>query len=163
MIGVWCTISINHITGPIFYEGTLDAEWYSNEILKPFFVNLAPAEDLVILCKMAQLHKQLRKQSENYTVFGEFNGEDIIISKCLWPPRSPDLNPCDYLWGKLKHCVRQQSTWPVRSKTIFVKQFTTFSNVNCKQVSRNLFKRILACLAADGRHFEYLLWWWVQY
>jgi hypothetical protein len=36
-------------------------------------------------------------------VFGEINGEDKIISKGLWPPRSPDLNPYDfYLWGKLK-------------------------------------------------------------
>jgi hypothetical protein len=25
-IGVWCAISINSIIGPIFYEGTLDAE-----------------------------------------------------------------------------------------------------------------------------------------
>jgi hypothetical protein len=36
-------------------------------------------------------------------VFGELKGEDRIISKDLWPPRSPDLNPCDFhLWGKLK-------------------------------------------------------------
>jgi hypothetical protein len=45
-------------------------------------------------------------------VFGELNGEDIIISKGLWPSRSPDLNPCDfYLLGQLeKCCVCQQST-----------------------------------------------------
>jgi hypothetical protein len=39
-------------------------------------------------------------------VFGEINGEDTIISKGLWPPRSPGLNPCEfYLWGKLKDFV----------------------------------------------------------
>ena len=29
--------------------------------------------------------------------------EDKFIDKKKWPPRSPDLNPCDYyLWGYLK-------------------------------------------------------------
>jgi hypothetical protein len=40
------------------------------------------------------------------SVSREFNGEDRIISKGLWPPRSSDLNPCDsYLWVKLKSVV----------------------------------------------------------
>jgi hypothetical protein len=30
------------------------------------------------------------------SVFGEFHGEDRIISKGLWPPRPPDLNPCSF-------------------------------------------------------------------
>jgi hypothetical protein len=39
-------------------------------------------------------------------VFGELNGDDRIIIKGFWPPRSPDLNPCDfYLWGKLRNIV----------------------------------------------------------
>jgi hypothetical protein len=36
-----------------------------------------------------------------HEVFGE-----RVISRGLWPPRSPDLNPCDfYLWGTLKEKV----------------------------------------------------------
>jgi hypothetical protein len=58
-------------------------------------------EDSVILCKAAQLHTQGR-----CGVFGEFNREERIICKGLWPPRSLDINPCDfYLWGKLKSVV----------------------------------------------------------
>jgi hypothetical protein len=34
-----------HIIGLIFYEETLDAECYINEILDQFFVNLASAEE----------------------------------------------------------------------------------------------------------------------
>jgi hypothetical protein len=32
--------------------------------------------------------------------------DDRIISKNLWPPRSPDLTPIDYfLWGYMKQVV----------------------------------------------------------
>jgi hypothetical protein len=44
-IGICCAISANDIIGPIFYEGTLDAERCMNEILNPLFVNVAPAEE----------------------------------------------------------------------------------------------------------------------
>jgi hypothetical protein len=58
------------------------------------------------------------------------NGEDRIISKDLWPPRSPDLNPCDfYLWGRLKSVVHTNNTYDLEA----LKQFTTFSNVNCNK------------------------------
>jgi hypothetical protein len=42
---LWCAIRANHFFELIFYEGTLDTERYINEILNPFFVNLAPAEE----------------------------------------------------------------------------------------------------------------------
>jgi hypothetical protein len=43
------------------------------------------------------------KKAQNYlrSKFGE-----KFIDKKKWPPRSPDLNPCDYfLWGYLKSRV----------------------------------------------------------
>jgi hypothetical protein len=41
-----CAISANRIIGLIFYERTLDPQQYINKILNPFFVNLAPAEEI---------------------------------------------------------------------------------------------------------------------
>ena len=34
----------------------------------------------------------------------KFGGK--FVNKEMWPPRSPDLNPCDnYLWGNLKQTI----------------------------------------------------------
>jgi hypothetical protein len=60
----------------------------------------------VILCKMVRLHTAKKTILALRGVFGEFNGEERIISKSLWSPISPDLKPCDfYLWGKLTRVV----------------------------------------------------------
>jgi hypothetical protein len=102
---VWYAISANSIIGPIFYKGTLYAERYINKIRNPYFVNLHLLKKYsVTLCKTVRPHTQLKKLSELHgvCVWGEFNGEDRIISKGLWPPCIPRPYPCDFcLWGKL--------------------------------------------------------------
>jgi hypothetical protein len=53
-ISVWCAISANCIIGLIFYEGTLDAEWYINELSIHFsLIWHLQKKDSVILCKTA--------------------------------------------------------------------------------------------------------------
>jgi hypothetical protein len=79
-------------------------------------------------------------------VFGEINREDRIISKCLWPPRSPDLNPCGfYLWGKLKSVVylyaNNQHDLEALKQNIR-EAIYNIQQLELQQVSRNLFKRI---------------------
>jgi hypothetical protein len=46
-------------------------------------------------------HTANHSMNEINQVFG-----DRVVTTGLWPPRSPDLNPCYfYLWGKLKDKV----------------------------------------------------------
>jgi hypothetical protein len=85
-------------------------------------------------------------------VLGEINWEDRIIIKGLWPHRSPDLDLCDfYLWGKLKSVVYANNPLDLEA----LKQ-------NIREAIYKL-QQIQACLTAEGRHFEHLLCWWVQY
>jgi hypothetical protein len=37
-IGVWCAMSARRVIGPIFYDYTVNAVRYVNNILRPFFV-----------------------------------------------------------------------------------------------------------------------------
>jgi hypothetical protein len=77
--------------GPIFSEGILHSQRYINEILNPFFVNLAPAEERFSYFIQDGATPHTAKESIRALrgAFGEINGEDRISSKGLWPPRSP--------------------------------------------------------------------------
>jgi hypothetical protein len=105
---------------------------------------------------MVWLHTELWKLSKHYGVFEEFNGEDRIISKGLWPPRSPDLKLCDfYLWGKLKSVVYVNNPHDLEALNQNIREeIYNIQQSKLRQISWNLFKRIQACLTAEGRHFE---------
>jgi hypothetical protein len=89
-------------------------------------------------------------------VFGEINGEDRIISKGLWPPRSQDLNPCDfYLWGKLRSVVYANNPHDLEAlKQIIREEIYNIQQSELQQVSGNVFKRIQACLTAEGIFYD---------
>jgi hypothetical protein len=85
--------------------------------------------------------------------------EEGIISRGLWPPRSPDPSFRDfYLWGNVKQevyknnpcsieALQNEITHAIRSTAVYKLQ----------KVSHNLFKQCEACLQAEGGHFEHLL------
>jgi hypothetical protein len=93
-------------------------------------------------------------------VFGEINGGNRIISKGLWPPRSPDLNPCVFhLWGKLKSIVYANNPHDLEALKQNIREAVyNIQKRELQQTSRSLFKRIQACLTAESRHFEHLSW-----
>jgi hypothetical protein len=99
-IGVWCAISAYRIIGPIFYDDTVNAARYVNNILSPFFAKLTEEKRLysVLQLDSATANMAYASLEALRKVFG-----DHIISHGLWPPRAPDLVPCDFhLWGILK-------------------------------------------------------------
>jgi inhibitor of nuclear factor kappa-B kinase subunit alpha len=85
--------------------------------------------------------------------------ENRLISRGLWLARSPDLNPCDfYLWGNPKDKVYSNNPLTlVELKQSIRETISSIEVSELKQVSNNIFKRLEACLRAEGRHFEHLL------
>lgn len=73
-----------------------------------------------------------------------------------WPPRSPDLAPCDFfLWGYLKEKVytnRPQTTDAL--KAAIRTEMARIPPEMTARVMQNFRNRLTRCIANDGRHLE---------
>ena len=71
-----------------------------------------------------------------------------IISKDVWPPRSPDLNPQDfYLLGAAKSTVYRDRPRTLDDLQAAIKAF--IQSISSKQLQ--------ACIDATGGHFQHNL------
>jgi hypothetical protein len=81
---------------------------------------------------------------------------DRFIDKKTWPPRSPDLNPCDFfLWGYLKS--RVYNPLPNNLDELKANRAREISNID-KDVLKNTFlnfsKRCNLVIEANGHHIN---------
>ena len=108
-IGVWCGMYRRRIIGSIFLDATITTAAYM-EIFNTF-VNQLDDEELstgYFQQDGATSHTSHAGMAEIQSFFG-----DLVISKGLWPPRSPDLTPPDYFsWGYLKGELTKTSHEP---------------------------------------------------
>ena len=91
---VWCGISANRVFGPYYFEDTVNQVNYL-EMLKKFFwpklLRTAEYKKYYFQQDGARPHTATTVQTWLTEKFG-----DKFIDKDSWPPRSPDLNPCDF-------------------------------------------------------------------
>jgi hypothetical protein len=85
--------------------------------------------------------------------------EDRIISRGLWPPRSPDLSFCVfYLWGNLKGKVYKNNPHSIEAiQAEITRVIGSIAGDKLQKVSHNLFMRCEACLQVEGGPFQHLL------
>ena len=83
--------------------------------------------------------------------------KDRIISKNIWPPRSPDPTPADFfLWGLLKSKVYKNTPRTIEQLKDAIRQETEAVNVDTLGiVLQNLEKRIQVCLDVKGDHSQH--------
>ena len=101
---VWCAISADRVFGPYFFENTVKKENYL-EMIQTFFwpkiLRTSNYQKYYFQQDGATPHTADKVQNWLTRKFS-----DKFLNKKMWPPRSPDLNPCDYyLWGHLKSVV----------------------------------------------------------
>jgi len=85
---------------------------------------------------------------------------DRVISKGLWPPRSPDLTPPDYfLWGYLKGRVYQNKSRTIDAlKANITEEIQAATADLLARTFQNVARQIQSCLGANGGHLQHMLW-----
>jgi len=85
--------------------------------------------------------------------------DDRIISKTLWPPRSPDLSPPDFfLWGALK--VKAYANRPRTIQELennIRREIAAISEDVLQATFTKMKRRVQLCLDSGGEHFQHLL------
>jgi len=84
---------------------------------------------------------------------------DRVISKGLWPLRSPDLTPPDYfLWGDLKGRVYQNKPRTIDAlKANITEEIQAVTADLLARIFQNMACRVQSCLDANGGHFQHVL------
>ena len=94
---VWCAISANRVFGPYYFEDTVNQHNYL-EMLKNYFwpkvLKTAEYKKYYFQQDGARSHTAKTVQTWLKDQFGK-----KFIDKDMWPPQSPDLNPCDFFYG----------------------------------------------------------------
>jgi len=154
---VWCAFSGNKVYGPYFFENTVNGETYL-EMLKNFFwprhLYYEKKQRYFFQQDGAPPHRCKLVQEWLKDKFG-----DRFLDSSKWPPRSPDLNPCDFsLWGDLKSKVYNPRPKTLQElKDNIEREIKIFSKTDLKSIFLNLKKRLVLLKQVNGRHFEHLL------
>jgi hypothetical protein len=84
---------------------------------------------------------------------------DRILSREIWPQRSPDLTPCDYyLWVAVKGAVYEHNPHTFVELKEAITNFTrNIPSIELSRVFANKIRRVVACLQARGSRFQHLL------
>jgi len=143
------------IIGPIFFDATITTAAYM-EIFNTVVNQLVDEELSIGYFQQdgATSHTSHASMPEIQSFFG-----DRVISKGLWPPRSPDLTPPDYfLWGYLKGTVYRNK--PRTTDTLKANITEEIQAVTVDVLARtfqNMAFRVQSCLDANGDHFRHML------
>ena len=89
-IGVWVGMSRRRIVGPIFFSDTFNPQRYCDNIVYPIIAR--SKEDEIDNAYFQQNGTTAHTAHMSMALLDDVFA-DRIISKTIWPPRSPDLRP----------------------------------------------------------------------
>jgi len=154
-------MSRRRIIGPIFFDATITTAAYM-EIFNTFVNQLDDEELSIGYFKQngATSHTSHACMAEVQSFIG-----DRVISKGIWPPRSPDLTPPDYfLWGYLKGGVYQNKPRTVDALRANITELIQAVTADAlARTFHNMARRVQSRLDANGGHFQHMLWCHISY
>ena len=155
---VWAAIWRSGIYGPFFFDETVNKDRYL-QMLKDEFWPMVRADGranrIIFMLDGAPPHWGLPVRNWlNEQMPQRWMGRGS--PNMPWPPRSPDLTPCDFfLWGFLKSKVYQTrpSTIPELKERITA-AFQEVTREMCQQTVVSYRERLELIIDNDGRHVE---------
>lgn len=163
---VWAGIVGNRILGPYFIEGRLTGGTYLDmlrTVISDFMDDVPLAlvhhRDFYFQQDGAPPHYAAAVRDYLNTEYGNrWIGRGGPVP---WPPRSPDLTPCDFfLWGEIKRRVyveEAQSLDDLKRKICEAFDEVKSDTAVLNKIKDNVQKRARLCLERNGLHFEQLL------
>lgn len=149
--------------GPVFIEGTVDAESYLRmlqnvlpELLNGLRLPQNVRENIIFMHDGAPAHWSI--DVRRYLDVAYPNKWIGRGGPMRWPARSPDLNICDYfLWGHIKQIVyRNDVQNRDTTRTLIVDAFQSIPSDILQRATEDLPRRLNLCLQRHGGHFEHL-------
>lgn len=159
---VWVGFYRGRIIGPFLFDGNLNSQRYL-QILQDHlvdFIDNLPLEERMN-CFFQQDGAPPHNTREISGLLNELFGVNWIGNRApiYWPPRSPDLTPCDFfLWGQIKDMVYRHQTNNIQElKNTLRQAFRRITPVMLLNAANNVKKRCRLCLRQNGRQFEHRL------
>ncbi|KAJ4437439.1 hypothetical protein ANN_17583 [Periplaneta americana] len=160
---VWCGVASFGIIGPYFFE---DGEGRAVTVTSQRYINmlqtfLAPELRQRVIADVTWFQQDGATAHTSRASMGglrEMFGARVILHRVevQWPPRSPDLNACDYfLWGYLKSRVYQDRPRTNQDlKRNIRTEVAAISPDVLQRVMRSLPLRLQECADNDGHHLR---------
>ena len=138
-------------------KAKINADYYTNNLLPKLIEdcnNLAP-NDFIFQQDGAPAHTSRLAQDWLAQHCPDF------IKKDEWPPNSPDLNPLDFhVWGAMLEKYQAYTPKPKNKAELKTVLQAIWDELPQEPIDRAILSfrsRLLACIRAQGGHFEHLL------
>ena len=151
---VWCAISAERIFGPYFFSESVNQHNYLEMIQTFFWPKLLRTSNYQKYYFQQDGATPHTANSVQEWLKSKFS--DKFLHKKMWPPRSPDLNPCDYyLWGHLKSMVYNPIPKTLDDLKVNIeREVKKISKNILKSTIENFEKRCKLVISAEGGHIE---------
>ncbi|GFX63234.1 transposable element tc3 transposase [Trichonephila clavipes] len=169
-VTVWCGFSASFILGPYFFEElgaggpvtcSITGQRYASLLRNKIIPDLQARQCLSRIIFMQDGAPPHITRCVTDVLKHHFTEERVISRQFrhLWPPRSPDLSPCDFwLWGPLKQLVScdQPNTLPDLKDSIS-RHVLNLSQNTLRSTVEHAILRFQIVAENDGHHVEHLL------
>jgi hypothetical protein len=149
-VQVWCGMTSQGLIGPFFFDGNVRAENYL-AMLTDFLWPAVTRRRLYFQQDGAPAHYAV-----NVRAWLDLKFKNRWIGRrgpIEWPPRSPDLTPCDFfLWGYLKDRVYSMKYRTLEELKVRIREAcATVTPEMCKRVCDSVFERCQLCIDRGGQ------------